>query len=99
MKCLRIYSTPDGESHFGEVDVATTLTPLFPNEARFRLTTQRHASALSISPQGCAETAVAGIVCMMILARTNVPRSSAFSPTASVSKDVMLVPHGVVLAS
>ena len=33
MRCLRIYATPDGESHFGEVDIAMTLTPSFPNEA------------------------------------------------------------------
>jgi len=25
MKCLRIYSTPDGESHFGEVDLPNGL--------------------------------------------------------------------------
>ena len=37
MKCLRIFATADGESHFGEVDTATTLTPLFPNEAPFEL--------------------------------------------------------------
>jgi hypothetical protein len=34
MRCLRIYATPDGESHFGEVDIAMTMTPLFSNEAR-----------------------------------------------------------------
>jgi hypothetical protein len=34
MRCLRIYATPDGESHFGDVDIPmTTTTPLFPNEA------------------------------------------------------------------
>ena len=33
MQCLRIYATPDGESHFGEVDIAMTLTRTFPNEA------------------------------------------------------------------
>ena len=27
MRCLRIYATPDGESHFGEVDIAMTMTP------------------------------------------------------------------------
>jgi hypothetical protein len=44
MKCLRIYATPDGESHFGEVDVATTLTPLFPNEAPLELSAYYPAS-------------------------------------------------------
>ena len=33
MKCLRIYATPDGESHFGEVDIAMTLTRSFPDGA------------------------------------------------------------------
>jgi hypothetical protein len=44
MKCLQIYATPDGESHFGEVDVATTLTPLFPNEAPLELSAYYPAS-------------------------------------------------------
>jgi hypothetical protein len=44
MKCLRIFATPDGESHFGEVDVATTLTPLFPNEAPLELSAYYPAS-------------------------------------------------------
>ena len=33
MKCLRIFATPDGESHFGEVDIAMTLTRSFPDGA------------------------------------------------------------------
>ena len=33
MKCLRIFATPDGESHLGEVDIAMTLARSFPNEA------------------------------------------------------------------
>ena len=59
MRCLLIYATPDGESHFGEVDIAMTLKPAFPNEARlnFRLTTQRHASVLLTTPPGCAKQA------------------------------------------
>jgi hypothetical protein len=44
MKCLRIHATPDGESHFGEVDIATTLTPLFPNEAPLELSAYYPAS-------------------------------------------------------
>ena len=46
MKCLRIYATPDGESHFGEVDIPTTLTPLFPNEAPFDLSAYYPASRI-----------------------------------------------------
>jgi hypothetical protein len=46
MRCLRIYATPDGESHFGEVDIAMTMTPLFPTEASFDLSTYYPASRL-----------------------------------------------------
>jgi hypothetical protein len=44
MKCLRIFATPDGESHFGEVDIATTLTRSFPNEAPVELSAYYEAS-------------------------------------------------------
>lgn len=44
MKCLRIFATPDGESHFGDADIPTTMTPLFPNEAPFLLSGQYPAS-------------------------------------------------------
>src|SRR5438128_1432460 len=59
MRCLRIYATPDGESHFGEVDIAMTMTPAFPNEAPFELSAyyQHHASVLLTSPSGCAKRA------------------------------------------
>lgn len=46
MKCLRIYATPDGESHFGEVDVPTTDASLFPNEAPFALSNHYAASSI-----------------------------------------------------
>ena len=46
MKCLRIYADPDGESHFGEFDIATRLTPLFTNEAPFELSAQYPASSI-----------------------------------------------------
>jgi hypothetical protein len=36
MRCLRI-TTPDGESRFGEVDIAMTMTPPFPNEVSFEV--------------------------------------------------------------
>ena len=44
MKCLRIYASSDGESHFGEVDISTELTPLFPNEATLELSAYYEAS-------------------------------------------------------
>ncbi len=46
MKCLRIYATPDGESHFGDADIPTTTAPLFPNEAPFRLSGHYPASPI-----------------------------------------------------
>jgi hypothetical protein len=33
MRCLRIYATPDGESHFGEVEIPTPMAELFPDVA------------------------------------------------------------------
>jgi hypothetical protein len=44
MQCLRIYATPDGESHFGEVDIAMTLTRSFPNDAPVELSSHYEAS-------------------------------------------------------
>ena len=60
MKCLRIFATPDGKSHFGEVDIATTLTRSFPNEApnyesSLPLSTKPREFVLFISLQGCAK--------------------------------------------
>ena len=46
MKCLRIYATPDGKSHFGEADIAMTMSPLFPNEAPFGLSANYPASRI-----------------------------------------------------
>jgi len=46
MKCLRIYASPDGESHFGEVDIATTKRPIFPDAAPFELSGQYPASRI-----------------------------------------------------
>jgi hypothetical protein len=46
MKCLRIYATPDGESHFGEADIPMTMAPLFPNEAPFGLSDYYPASRI-----------------------------------------------------
>jgi len=46
MKCLRIYATPDGHSHFGEVEIDMPLSPLFPNEAPFALSAYFPASQI-----------------------------------------------------
>ena len=44
MQYLRIYATPDGESHFGEVDIAMTLTRSFPDGAPVELSAHYEAS-------------------------------------------------------
>jgi hypothetical protein len=44
MRCLRIYATPDGESHFGDTEIPTTMAPLFPGEAPFGLSASYPAS-------------------------------------------------------
>jgi hypothetical protein len=46
MRCLRIYASQDGESHFCEVDIPTTTTPLFPNEASFAISSEYPASRI-----------------------------------------------------
>ena len=57
MKCLRIYATPDGESHFGEVDIAMTMKPAFPNEAPFEISAYYPASRIRFAhiPAGVRE--------------------------------------------
>ena len=37
MKCLRIYSTADGESHFDEVEIPTSSRQVHPNAAAFEV--------------------------------------------------------------
>jgi hypothetical protein len=46
MKCLRIYATADGESHFGDAEIPTTTMPLFPNEAPLQLSGHYPASRI-----------------------------------------------------
>jgi hypothetical protein len=44
MKCLHIYATPDGESHFDEVEIPTTKRSIFPDAAPFELSAHYQAS-------------------------------------------------------
>jgi hypothetical protein len=46
MRCLRIYATPDGESHFDEIDIPTTGRPIFPDTAPFELSAHYPASRI-----------------------------------------------------
>ncbi len=44
MNCLRIYATPDGESHFEEVEISLSLAEIFPDQAPFYLSSPYTAS-------------------------------------------------------
>jgi len=46
MKCLRIYATPDGESHFDEIDIPTDKRPVSPEIAPFELSAHYPASRI-----------------------------------------------------
>ncbi|TPW28535.1 hypothetical protein FJU08_17150 [Martelella alba] len=59
MHCLRIYATPDGESHFGEIDLPTTKTAVHPDAVAFDVTASYPASRMRIThiPAGMREVA------------------------------------------
>jgi hypothetical protein len=44
MRCLRIYATPDGESHLDEIDIPTARRPAIPNTAPFEISARYPAS-------------------------------------------------------
>jgi hypothetical protein len=46
MKCLRIYASPDGESHFDEVEIPTLKKSIFPDSALFELSAHYPASRI-----------------------------------------------------
>jgi hypothetical protein len=46
MKCLRIYATPDGESHFDEIDIPTSKRQAIPDTAPFELSAHYPASRI-----------------------------------------------------
>lgn len=49
MRCLRIYATSDGESHFDEVEIPTTATQVFPDVAPFELSARYPASYIRLT--------------------------------------------------
>ena len=59
MNCLRIYATPDGHSHFGEIDIPVTKRSIFPDAAPFELSAHYPAQHLRFTriPQGMREVA------------------------------------------
>jgi hypothetical protein len=46
MKCLRVHSTADGESHFDEVEIPTTSRQVHPNAAAFEVSAKYAASGI-----------------------------------------------------
>ncbi len=59
MKCLRIYATPDGEFHFGEVEIPTVGRSIFPDSAPFELSAHYPASRIRFTriPAGMRDVA------------------------------------------
>ena len=57
MKCLRIYSTPDGESHFDEVDIPTTSRRVHPAAAAVERSARYPTTHVSFThiPAGAGE--------------------------------------------
>lgn len=59
MKCLRIYATPDGESHFDEVELPTTKLSVHPDAVPFDVSASYRASYVRLTniPAGMREVA------------------------------------------
>ncbi|WP_245457788.1 hypothetical protein [Phyllobacterium myrsinacearum] len=49
MKCLRIYASPDGESHFDEVELPTTKRSVHPDAVPFDVTASYPASRVRLT--------------------------------------------------
>ncbi|SFU16040.1 hypothetical protein SAMN05444141_11225 [Pseudovibrio denitrificans] len=49
MKCLRIYATPDGESHFDEIEIPTNQVSVHPDAVPFDVTASYPASRVRIT--------------------------------------------------
>lgn len=57
MKCLRVYSTTDGESHFDEVEIRTSSLRVHPNAVTFEASAAYAASRMRFTrvPSGAGE--------------------------------------------
>mgnify|MGYP001812075262 CR=1 FL=1 len=57
MRCLRIYATDDGESHFDEVEIATTSKRVHPDAAAFAMSDKYEAAGIRFTriPAGARE--------------------------------------------
>lgn len=59
MRCLRIYATPDGASHFDEVELPTTKRSVHPDAVPFEVSASYQASRVRLTriPAGMREVA------------------------------------------
>jgi hypothetical protein len=57
MKCLRIYSTEDGESHFDEVEIPTTSRQVHPKAMAFEVSANYAATGIRFTriPSGARQ--------------------------------------------
>jgi hypothetical protein len=57
MKCLRVYATPDGESHFDEIEIPTTALQVHVNAVTFTASGKYPAAGLRFTriPAGAHE--------------------------------------------
>jgi hypothetical protein len=57
MKCLRIYSTADGESHFDEVEIPTSSRQVHPSAAAFEVSANYTATRIRFTriPSGAGQ--------------------------------------------
>jgi hypothetical protein len=57
MKCLRIYSTEDGESHFDEVEIPTSSLQVHPNATAFEVSAHYAATRIRFTriPSGARQ--------------------------------------------
>jgi hypothetical protein len=57
MKCLRIYSTEDGESHFDEVEIPTSSRQVHPNATAFEVSASYAATGIRFTriPSGARQ--------------------------------------------
>lgn len=57
MKCLRIYSTEDGESHFDEVEIPTSPRQVHPNAMAFEVSASFAAAGIRFTriPSGAGQ--------------------------------------------
>jgi hypothetical protein len=57
MKCLRVYSTDDGESHFDEVEIPKSPLQVHPNATAFEVSAKYAASSIRFThiPAGARE--------------------------------------------